>query len=229
MAWDTDTMQDRSTYRGDELELLSAVLAGDPKAMTRFVERYRGIVELGVRQVLRRAASVASAEDVEDLVHEIWVSLFEEDRRRLRRFDPTREVRVATWIGLLSRNKTVDRLRGAGARDRFVRLTDDGVRLPERASGLPTPSEVVEGRERQRVAQEALDRLRDDERRFLEAWYLDDRDPEALAADLGVAVGTVYTRRFKLQQKLAKHVHHLIRSPRRKVSGMAALVPCHAA
>lgn len=203
-------MLDRTVDRSEELGLLHSVLAGDGQASARFFQRYKSTVELGVRQVLRRASAQASSDDVEDLVHEIWLALFEHDKRCLRRFEPRRDIKVATWIGLLARHKTIDRLRCAGAHARLVRLGDDG-QLPDGPSDAPLPTEQLELREREALAQRAFDRLREDERRFLEAWYLDERDPEQLAAELGVALGTVYTRRFKLQEKLAKNIGRLSR------------------
>lgn len=203
-------MLDRTVDRGEELGLLHSVLAGDGQASARFFQRYKSTVELGVRQVLRRAGARTSSDDVEDMIHEIWLALFDHDKRCLRRFEPRRDIKVATWIGLLARHKTIDRLRCAGVHARWVRLGDDG-QLPDGPSDAPLPTDQLELREREALAQQAFDRLREDERRFLEAWYLDERDPEQLAAELGVALGTVYTRRFKLQEKLAKNIGRLSR------------------
>ena len=207
-------MLERNSDRSDELQLLGEVLEGDPRAAERFVARYRGTVELCVQQVLRRAGARAEGNDVEDLVHEIWLAIFEGDKRCLRRFEPERQIRVSTWIGLLSRNKAVDRLRQQSARRRLLRLADPQD-LPEAPTDTPSPRETLERRERRALAQAAFERLREDEQRFLLAWYRDERPPEQLAAELGVAVGTVYTRRYKLQQKLAKALSRVVAEPLR--------------
>lgn len=204
-------MQERSTERENELRLLAAVLAGDGAAEARFVRYYGGVVELAVRQVLRGSGLPCEAGEVEDLVHEIWLSIFERDRRSLRRFEPDRGIRVSTWIGLLSRHKTVDRLRRRGVWQRMLTLVDDA-QLPEAPADEPLAPELIEQRERRELAQRAFSRLRQDEQRFLEAWYLEERDPAQLAAELGVTVGTVYTRRYKLQQKLARGVSKIARA-----------------
>jgi RNA polymerase sigma-32 factor len=59
---------------------------------------------------------------------------------------------------------------------------------------------------------EALEALSAADRAFLEAWYLEQRDPVTLAEEFGIALGTVYSRRFKIQAKLARSVRRLCRT-----------------
>src|SRR5512143_2257334 len=101
-----------STERQQELQLLSAVLEGDRRASRSFFERYNCTIEMCVRKVLRHNQRRPTDDDVRDLVADVWLALMEDDKRPLRRFDPARRIRVATWVGLLARNKAIDRLRG---------------------------------------------------------------------------------------------------------------------
>jgi RNA polymerase sigma-70 factor (ECF subfamily) len=199
--------------RQEELRLLSRVLEGSTPARTRFFLRYTNVVEARVRQILRRAGSWISEDDIQDMVSEIWLSLFEDDMRPLRRFDPERQIKVATWIGLLARNKTIDKLRTSHL-GRTVSIDEkEGTREP--ASNRPLPTEEVERREQQSLAVQAMEQLSQEERRFMKAWYVEDREPEELASDFNIAIGTVYSRRFKIQAKLAKAIRRLSR-PRRR-------------
>jgi RNA polymerase sigma-70 factor (ECF subfamily) len=201
--------------RQEELHLLDRVLRGSTQARTRFFLRYTSVVEARVRQVLRRAGSWISEDDIQDMVSEIWLSLFEDDMRPLRRFDPERQIKVATWIGLLARNKTIDKLRTSHL-GRTVSIDEkEGTREP--ASSRPLPTDEVERREQQSLAVQAMEQLSHEERRFMKAWYIEDREPEELASDFNIAIGTVYSRRFKIQAKLAKAIRRLSR-PRRHVT-----------
>jgi RNA polymerase sigma-70 factor (ECF subfamily) len=194
--------------RTEELRLLGAVIAGDRRASHRFFHRYNTTIERSVRKVLGQAREA----EVPDLVSEVWLSLLEDDKRPLRRFDPGREIRVATWIGLLARNKAIDRLRSARLR-RVVSLEELGTLEPP--STAPIPSEQLERAQERELALCALAELKSRDRRFLEAWYVADCTPEELARREGISVGTVYTRRFKIQAKLAKCARRLERRPRR--------------
>jgi len=203
--------------RQEELHLLSRVLRGNMDARKCFFLRYTQVIEARVRQILRRGRAWVPEDDVQDMVSEIWLSLFEDDMRSLRRFDPERQIKVATWIGLLARNKTIDKLRTSHT-GRTVSMDDDAGREP--ACSKPLPADEVERSERRALAVKAMEQLSHEERRFMEAWYVDDRPPEELADEFGIAIGTVYSRRFKIQAKLARAINSLNR-PRRR----AAITP----
>ena len=189
-----DTMT-ASIDRQQELQLLSAVLDGDSHASRSFFNRYNCTIEMCVRKVLRTGNRPAQDEDVRDLVGEVWLSLLEDNKKPLRRFDPDREIRVSTWIGLLARNKAIDRLRGR--HERTVSLEEPGNEEPPAEAPLPS------------------EELGSADRSFLEAWYTDGREPETLAETFGISVGTVYSRRFKIQAKLSRSIRRLCKPTQR--------------
>lgn len=192
--------------RQQEMNLLSAVLAGDTRAECHFVIRYRKVIEARVRRVFSRYRRDMTEEDIQDMISDVWLSLFEDDMRCLRRFDPSRKIKVSTWISLLTRNKTIDRLRTSNSRT--VGL-DDVTEGFEPSSPSPLPSEELDRRERRKLACQALGRLSRSEQRFIRAWYVDEVRPEKLARQFGIAIGTVYSRRFKIQSKLARAIGRL--------------------
>ena len=194
-----------SEERQAELQLLSAVLGGDRQATRRFVARYNSTIEARVRRVLGRTR--CTEEDVQDMVSEIWVSLLDNDMRPLRRFNPHRCIKVSTWIGVLARNKTIDRLRTA--RNDTVSLDDERAAEP-RCAG-PLPQDVLERKERRAIASDAFRQLNAEERGFMRALYVEDAEPETLARRYNIALTTVYTRRFKIQAKLARAVKRINR------------------
>jgi RNA polymerase sigma-70 factor (ECF subfamily) len=204
------------TEREEELTLLSAVLDGDMAARKYFFVRYSAVIEARVRQILRRSHVWLSEEDIKDTVSEIWLSLFEDDMRCLRRFDPARQIKVSTWVGLLARNKTIDKLRTSHL-GRTVSMDNDDQGF-EPASPTPLPPEELERQERRELARQAMEQLSGEERRFMEAWYVDDREPEDLASEFKIAIGTVYSRRFKIQEKLTRAVSRLTRRRRRLIT-----------
>jgi RNA polymerase sigma-70 factor (ECF subfamily) len=199
----TESPHDSSSERTQELALLTALLSGSREAARLFVERYTPVIEARVRRILFGARTLSSEEDVQDLVSDIWVALLNEDMALLRRFNPNRQIKVSTWIGLLARNKTIDRLRSK--RRGTVSMEELGPST-ELRSKLPLPPDVVEGLERKKLASLAFEQLSPEERRFMEAWYVDDETPAHIAEDFGIAVGTVYTRRFKIQAKLIRSI-----------------------
>ncbi len=165
------------------VELLLRALAGSAAARSDFVERYAPYLRACVDRAFRRAGYEAGPQDVEDMLGDLWVSMLDDDMRMLRQFDPRRSQNLAVWLGIIARNKTIDRIRTTHFRPgRF----DDSIL--EQPSDHPTPTH----------------------RRFLEALYLRGYEPEELARELGVLTVSVYSRRCKLQQKLARKVRRLV-------------------
>ena len=189
--------------RRSELRLLAGVLRGDPEAERAFVERFVPVVEGCVRRFGR--SKRVSAQDLEDMIGEVWLSLWENDKHRLRRFNPAREVCVSTWIGVLARNCSIDyvrQLRTPGA------MVDE-----ETVDGAPLPPDAIEQRERAAMARRALARLSEEELEFVRSLCIDEQETEAIAEELGIALATVYTRRFKIATKLAREVRRMEQPP----------------
>lgn len=192
-----------TTERKEELQLLSAVLEGDTTASTSFFYRYNPTIEMCVRRILKRSKFSFSEEDIRDLVNDIWVSLLEHDMRPLRRFEPQREIQLKTWISLLARNKTIDRLRSLPEE---LFYTEDVDRAKDLPSPRPLPTDELEGREYSNMVRDAMQKLTPEDRSFFLAWYTDNCDPIELAHQFGISIGTVYSRRFKIQAKLSRFV-----------------------
>lgn len=189
--------------REEELGLLTAVLAGEPGAKTEFFSRYNHIVEMCVRKILSQSGQRPTEEDVRDRVADIWLWLLDNDMHRLRRFDPERNIRVATWVGLLTRNKTIDRLRTN--HDRVTHNLSMGP-LEDCPSQEYSPHDLAVHNQRVARLLKAIGALKKEEQKFLQAWYIDRLEPDELADRFGIAVGTVYSRRFKLQQKITHYL-----------------------
>lgn len=183
----------------EELDLLDALLDGERDRWGEFVTRYERLIVSCVLKVLRRYGAVFSSEDLDDLVGEAWLALLRDDMRKLRQYRRDRGFRLASWIGLIATNSTIDQLRARSA---------DGRPLDEVAESFVTSHEAPDAdlcdRERARLARAALERLTADERVFVEECFHQERAPEEMARRRGVSVNTVYSRKFKLREKLAR-------------------------
>ena len=73
----------------------------------------------------------------------------------------------------------------------------------------PLPPEALEQHERAELARCALDRLDEDDREFIRSLCIDERETQAIAEQYGIALATVYSRRFKIAAKLAREVQRM--------------------
>ena len=100
-----------AAQKREELQLLRRVLKGDSKAWTTFCQRFEGLIVGCVLRVLRRYNATFNSDDLADMVAEVWVTLLRDDMRKLHLYDPKRGYRLASWLGLIASNCTIDQLR----------------------------------------------------------------------------------------------------------------------
>src|SRR5438270_2771237 len=110
----------RGTNSAEEAALLGALLAGEGKLAQQrlwaeFVRRYERLLMSCVLKVLRRYGATFSREDLDDLVGDVWLILLRDDMKKLRQYDATRGFRIASFLGLVATNSTIDHLRARQA------------------------------------------------------------------------------------------------------------------
>jgi len=213
--------QDQAAQRRQEQRLLARVLRGETRAWVELNRRYQNLIVSCVIRVLRRYGASFNADDLADLVSEVWVVLLRDDMRKLRLYDPRRGYRLASWLGLMATNCTIDqlRLRSSSSQCSYLEdlsgadrlLIDDGVH----------PESELEAQEAASLARRALAALSSEERAFVISCFHDERAPEELASELGITVNTVYSRKFKIREKLSRIVASLD-SPLEEPAALAA-------
>ena len=195
----------------EEKQLLHALLRGRNRCAhqrhwAEFVHRYERLITSCVLKVLRRYGAVFSSEDLDDLVGDVWLTLLRDDMKKLRQYDESRGFRIASFIGLVATNTTIDHLR---ARQAETAPLDE---VCESVASV-SPRDTVEVEEQAQLARAALDRLSSDERAFVVECFHAERSPEELAKKLGITTNTVYSRKFKIREKLQKIVRSLDGAP----------------
>ena len=198
----------------EEMALLQSLLAATKKAQhdrlwAEFVQRYERLIVSCVVKALRRYGATFSRDDLDDLVGDVWLVLLREDMKKLRQYDAGRGFRIASFLGLVATNATIDHLRARQAESTPLDdVIEDFASLRAEA-----PRDVVEAREEAELARAALAQLSCDERAFVVDCFRDERSPEELARTLGVTTNTVYSRKFKIREKLQKIVRTLDGAP----------------
>jgi RNA polymerase sigma-70 factor, ECF subfamily len=189
----------------EEIALLKALLNGRRDRWTEFSRRYERLITSCVLRTLRRYDAVFSRDDLEDLVSDVWLALLRDDMKKLRAYCPEKGFRLASWIALIATNTTIDRLRARQSDDVHV----EDMSSIDIASQSAEPDEDMLGQERAQLAQAALEELSPEERAFVWDCFHDERAPEEIAREQGVAVNTIYSRKFKIREKLARIVRRL--------------------
>jgi len=179
----------RSPLSAPPVDVARAV-AGDPAAQRELVRAHGP----RVYRMCRRLAA-----DADDAYQAVWEKVF----RSLSSFDPHGRASFASWLYTVTRRLLIDRHRRRGVRGQLV--SADGLRLDDGQG----PEEVtIRERERARL-QAALAQLPEPQRAVVVGHHVAGHSLEELAAQEGVAVGTIKSRLHRGRARLAQ----ILRTP----------------
>jgi RNA polymerase sigma-70 factor (ECF subfamily) len=135
----------------------------------------------------------------EEAVQETFVRAW----RAADRYDAARAP-LRAWLFAICRNVVIDMSRARQVRPKLVDGEAEAARAPRNGGGDAIDKVVTSW-----ALEEALGRIGADHRRVLVEVLILDRPQEAVAADLGVPVGTVKSRVFYGLRNLRKALHDM--------------------
>lgn len=180
--------------------LIEGLLLNDEEAWRVFHERYSRQLLAVISRVIRRFPQLTGTDHLEEIYASLCLRLLKDDKRRLRSFDPSRGTPLGTWLCALARNSAHDFLRIHRRQPWLCKVGDDLAEV-EAPSDTPDAFSVCSEREQARVLCHLVDGLSERDREFLGA-YLQGFEPEQIAAQLGISVSTVYSKKHKILARL---------------------------
>jgi RNA polymerase sigma-70 factor (ECF subfamily) len=183
-------------------ELIAAVLAREPAAWPTFFAKYERLVMSCIRKVLRRYGAPFNDEDLEDLVSATALNIVKDDYKKLRAFDATKGYKLSSWIGLIATNSAHDALRRRAPTEVWSAVALDDTAPVQLESGAQLASETLESEDRARELRAAIAQLSPSERLFMDYYYVQELEPEAIARLMSISINTVYSRKNKIREKL---------------------------
>lgn len=163
-------------------QTLAAVAGGSADALERLYDRYAATAFGLARRIL--AQQDLAEEVVQDVFSQVW--------REAGRYDAAR-ASVAGWIVLLTRTRSIDRLRARRARPDLDRPVEPVATQPL-ATGERSPEQVAISSDDARKVRAALATLPDEQRSLVDLAYYEGLTHTEIAARTGVPLGTVKTR-----------------------------------
>jgi RNA polymerase sigma-70 factor (ECF subfamily) len=168
----------------DDVELVSACLAGSADAFLAFVSRFQSAVfGLCFRMLSHR-------EDAEDVAQEVFLRAF----RNLKQWDPTRP--LTPWLLTIAANRCRTWLANRVKRDLPAAFAENVADKRVAGSQIDLAEEL----------QLALDRLREDYRLCFTLYHLNELSLAEIADITGNPEGTIKTWLRRARQELAEHL-----------------------
>lgn len=174
--------------------LLAGCVAGEGAAQQAFVDRFRGVVAQVVGRTLRRFSLGALREERDDIVQEVFASLWADGARSLR--DVPAGWSLESWVSMISARRCLDFAR---RRTRSVNRT--GV-LPPDLQAPPDPDPAA--REDVARLRSAMADLPPRERLLIRLFTVEGRGYREIAELLRMPIGTVGTLLARTRRRLAE-------------------------
>ncbi len=181
----------------DDKALVQAIVDGRQEAMTELYDRFSGMLLALAQRIL---TDVATAEEIlQEAFLQVW--------RQAGRYDPKRSS-VSTWLVLITRSRSIDRLRSRRVKQRTL----VGAQL-ENPVLHTSPSGVrnVFMQEQRKRLQEELGCLPPEQHLVLEMAFYRGMTQSEIAEETGIPLGTVKTRTLLAMKKLRKALREEIR------------------
>lgn len=166
----------------DDLALIAHVANRDQAALSALYDRYARVVNGLAFKIL------GDAEEAEEVV----VDVFEQVWRNAARYDGTRG-RLDAWIFLMTRSRSLDRLRSRARVDRTTAASEEAAAVDLQVK-VADPEADTLAAERRDVVRGALSALPEGQRQAIELAYYEGLSQSEIADRTGEALGTIKTR-----------------------------------
>jgi len=165
----------------DESLLLVQIAHKDQTALAKLYDRY------GRPSYALAYKILGSVEEAEEVVLDVFSQIWQ----KAATYDPSRS-RADTWLFMLTRSRSLDRLRVLQRTFRAAQACLEDAKNP--CSSLPEPMEDAMIEERSEQVTAALEKLPAEQRIAIELAYYQGLTCVAIGAKIGIPTGTVKTR-----------------------------------
>ena len=175
--------------------LIAEALRRRPEAVRRLVAILRPEVAAEVGHMLARVAPAhgrSSTQERDDLVQQVFVTLWERDGELLRRWDPTRGRSLASYVRLVTRSRVLDILRSPTRNPWQMQPLVDDDEDPE--SGAPAQQAAILAAREQLAQVQGMLAQKFEVRDWLLFYGLlvEERTPKDVADELDMTIAAVY-------------------------------------
>ena len=188
-------IQQQVDHQKHDEELLRRIQQRDALAFAEIYDRYARLLFAISQKIL------TSTGEAEDILQEVFLLVWE----KAHTYSAERGT-VYAWITALCRNKSIDRLRSRGHREREKQVDIDLYAGLKNEDAADDPHEALVWEGYRSLVARALKEMDNGQRQILELSYFCGHSQSEIAAKLGVPLGTVKTRMRSGLEKLRQFV-----------------------
>ncbi len=190
-----------------DFELIQKCLDNEDKAAWEaFVRRYSKLIWNTIHKTFHTYSFRYSNEDTEDMYSSAFLSLIENDFKKLRQFRRENACTVSTYLTIITSRMTIDYMRKDKGRFMIEPIREDGEVWEKVPDGKFRPDELVEKKQVDESLKRTIDSLSPKDGMIYDLLYNKGISPEDAAKTLGLTVSAVYTRKHRIIEKIKKNM-----------------------
>jgi len=188
-----------------EKELLNACIQGSKEAWDAFVEKYTNLTYHTINKTFKTNTSDFFYQDITDIHNNVFLSLMENDYRKLKQYEGKNGCTVSSWLLVVTRNLALNYIKKLKT---YIPLEDDTSDSANVIETVPDPQqqpdEELSKKESWEMLKELIKDLNSKDVLFLKLCYEEELPPEEIAEMLSITVNNVYTRKKRIRENLIK-------------------------
>ena len=197
-----------SLDRAREKKRLGAALGGDAKELRALIAEWTPIIQARVARVLLRGGGASRGallrRDVEDMVQGVFESLFANDGRVLRNWDPGAGLALTGWVAMIAEREAISAVR-TKKRNPMTEAPTDADTLDRRESGVASMERDVDSRSYVRELYARLAKeLSPQGLEMFRALFVEEAEVEDICARLSTTADAVYAWRSRIRKAAAR-------------------------
>ena len=181
----------------EDPDLVHRIAGRDEAALAELYDRYSGLLLALSRRILMDSS------EAEEILQEVFLQVW----NQAERYDRARSS-VSTWLVLITRSRSIDRLRSRQVKDRTLQSLKQ--EKPNQHTSPEGMGSVLLSQRRQRLRRE-MQELPAEQRRVLELAFFRGMTQSEIAQSTGIPLGTVKTRTLLAMKKLRRALRAEIR------------------
>lgn len=187
-------------------DFIQRCIAGEPGTRDEFVSDYSGLIRFAIAAVLRHRGITLLREEIDDLTHNVIVSLFDRDCRKLKMYEGRNQASFATFVRVCATRLTLDHLRALGRRPQIApeQQSGDDARdvLAETPDAALGPEEQASISEDLVTLRRLVSELSPREQLLVRLHFVEGLDVPDVARALGVSENATHVLKSRLRAKL---------------------------
>lgn len=187
-----------------DVEFARRCAGGSQQALNEFISKYSRLIYNYIHSVLRQNnPQLADQDNLSDIFQGIFLSLSENDFKRLKTFRGKNGCSLASWLRQVTINYTLDYLRRFRPQVYLDEEDDEGFSLKDiLCDNSESAADKVQSQEKFGQLRECMDRLGMDDKYFIEFHIYRGISLELMRRLFGVSRGAIDMRKQRLVNRL---------------------------